>query len=495
MHHRQRHTIAIILLAVISAAHPARAEDPKVEKPTRVSLGIRFGLSEVCPRPAQPLAPTGVCILGTRPGSAAERAGIKAGDVLQQLGTIGIERGDDLLEAVRSLKIADRPRAVVWRHDGPVSLALEITERDILPATAEQPAIPVRPAAQLPYRIHPLPADPKPLLAKVRDVGTAVWVFADVLNIVHRDKREGVMIQGTFQLPMNRVPGTDVWVLQLEMKGWNRSFFSYGFSAPGTDHAVFKLRYFQGPDAIVLPEILENVRGKVYERTLHSRFLDEARQVTVYVPPGAKRRGTRTLFMADGQSTEAFARAIEPLIVSGRVAPFAIVGVHAALSQLAVDEAADISRDRRSQEYLPGIAPEAYEKHMRFFSEEVLPWASREYGVSPARDDRAVFGFSSGAAFAAAAAVRYPDAFAHSLPFSVGVQELPARPSAALPRFHLIAGELEPDFVRQTQVMRDKLLALGAEATLDIYMSGHDQLMWQAGLARLIPRVFPASHP
>jgi enterochelin esterase-like enzyme len=132
---------------------------------------------------------------------------------------------------------------------------------------------------------------------------------------------------------------------------------------------------------------------------------------------------------------------------------------------------------------------------MQFFIEEVVPWASREYGFSSAREDRAVLGFSSGAAFAAAVAVQHPDVFANSLPFSVGTTEFPARPIGALPRFHLIAGELEPDFVARTRALREFLAKWGADATLDVYMSGHDPLMWQSGLARLIPLVFPAQPP
>jgi enterochelin esterase-like enzyme len=432
--------------------------------------------------------------VGTRPNGAAERAGIGAGDILQQLGTAGIETSANLLDAVRSLKIGSRPLAVVWRQDGQLTVTLEISEQDLVVASMDPPVIALPDTPQLPYRINTRPVDAKSLLGKVSDVDTAVWVDADVLNIVHRDAREAVVIGGTFQLPMNRVPGTDVWALQLEMKGWERSFFSYTFVAPGTsDGVVRRARYFFGPDAIPLPEILESLRGKVSERTLHSQLLKEDRKVSVYLPPGARRRGLPVLFMADGQATVEFARVIEPLITSGLAAPFAIVGIHAPPSRISVGKPFDVARDRRSQEYLPDIAPDSYARHMRFFLEEVVPWTAREYEFSSAREDRAVFGFSSGAAFAAAVAVQHPDVFANALPFSIGFPQLPARPTGVLPRFHLIAGELEPDFAANTRVVREILAGWGADVTFDVYMSGHDQLMWQSGLAALIPRVFPIS--
>lgn len=129
---------------------------------------------------------------------------------------------------------------------------------------------------------------------------------------------------------------------------------------------------------------------------------------------------------------------------------------------------------------------------MKFFIEEVIPCANSEYGLSSAREDRAVFGFSSGAAFALAAALQHPEIFADALPFSIGVPEMPARPAGALPRFHLVAGELEPAFLAMTRSAHDIIATWGADATLSVYRSGHDQLMWEVALAQLIPRVFPA---
>lgn len=493
-HHRIHILFGIALLVglVVSPTTRVYAESSDPGSHTRVSLGIQFGPPESCQRPPSPLNPSGVCVLGVRPGGAAERAGIMAGDILQRLGTAGVETASDLLGAASSLKLGDRPNAVVWRKESQLDVTLEIEDQDLATSAANQSAVIAPSLPQLPYRIKSPPADAKPLLSKVSDIDTAVWLEPDLLNIVHRDKREGVMIGGTLQLPMIRIPGTDVWVLQLVMKGWERSFFNYNFVAPGpTNNGPPRAQTFRGQDAIGLPEILENLQGRMYERTLRSRFLSEDRRVSVYIPPASKRRGLRVLFMADGQATADFARAIEPLVVSGRVAPFAIVGIHALPSRVPVGAAFDVSRDRRSQEYLLGIAPDAYAKHMKFFIEEVVPWASSEYGLSSARDDRAIFGFSSGAAFAAAAALQHPEVFGNALPFSIGFPQLPERPKSALPHFYFVAGELEPAFLAGTRTVREIVAGWGADANLNVYMSGHDQLMWQVGLVESIPRVFP----
>lgn len=488
--------IVVLIGLVASTVIKAHADNSAPQQPAKVSLGIQFGLAESCRPPANPLNLTGVCILGVRPGTVADRAGIVAGDILQRLGGVEVKAPSDLLGAVASLTIGDTPRAVIWRRDTQLTVSLEIGDRDLVSESANQPPIVSPGPPELPYRIVPPPTDAQSLLSKVSDIDTAVWLEKDILNIAHRDTREGVMISGTLQLPLNRIPGTDVWGLRLEMKGWERSFFSYGFVAPGKiiDDSR-KARIFRGPDAIALPEIPETLRGKVYERTFRSRFLAEDRKVSVYIPPGAKRNGLRALFMADGQATAEFARAIEPLIVSGRAAPFAIVGVHTPPSQFPIGTPFYASRDRRSQEYLLGIAPDAYAKHMKFFIEEVIPWASSEYGLSSAREDRAIFGFSSGAAFAAVAALQHPEVFGNALPFSIGFPQLPERPSSALPHFHLVAGELEPAFLASTRNVREVIAGWGADATLLVYASGHDQLMWQVGLVESIPRVFPARRP
>jgi enterochelin esterase-like enzyme len=214
--------------------------------------------------------------------------------------------------------------------------------------------------------------------------------------------------------------------------------------------------------------------------------------MTVYLPPGADANGRslRALFMADGQSCDTYARIVEPLIVSGRVAPFAIVGVHAATAPAGYDPSRD-GPDPRTLEYIPRFGKETAVRHMRFFIEEVLPWAVREHGVSSRPADRAVFGYSNGGAFAAYAGIEHGRQFAHALPFSVGVGI--ARPSGhrSFPEFHFAVGKLEPPFLRTTREMHSLVKELGAKSTFREYTSGHDTLMWQVALAEYLPRVFP----
>jgi enterochelin esterase-like enzyme len=145
----------------------------------------------------------------------------------------------------------------------------------------------------------------------------------------------------------------------------------------------------------------------------------------------------------------------------------------------------------RTREYLPGVDKETFERHLRFFTEELMPWASRTYGVSARRAERALFGFSSGGAFALNMAVVHPELYAAVLPFSVGVPIGTLLPTPDLPRIYLAAGELEPSFAATTRQAQGVLHEAGAEAIFTSYPSGHDILMWELALVNYLPAVFP----
>jgi enterochelin esterase-like enzyme len=481
--------VAVLGCAAIASQPVSGAE---TDDPQRVSLGLRFGLREACGAARADATPRGVCVLGTRPHGAVDRAGIKAGDILQRLGNTTIETADDLLSAVGALRVGENVRAVVLRQNESMTLSIDLTPQDRASSSESSEPLPAASQPQLPFEILPLPAETQSIADKVREVETAIWIDGEVLSIVHRDEREEIGIMGTFQVPMTRVPGTHLWVLQMKMHGWEQAFFSYSFisrSEPkSSDPAI---GYFRGPNAPEFPSTQQTLRGRLTERTLHSKRLNEDRKITIYLPPGARNKQMPALFMADGQSIGGFARVVEPLIAAGRIAPFVIVGVHASLSPLDVSKPRDVAQDRRSQEYLLAVAPEKFANHMAFFIEEVLPWAAREYGLSTNREDRAIFGFSSGAAFATAAALLHPDVFANALPFSICFPRVPDKPVEALPSFHFVAGELEPDCAAGTSRVYELVRSWGARASFDSFPSGHDPLLWQLALARSVPEVFP----
>jgi enterochelin esterase-like enzyme len=149
----------------------------------------------------------------------------------------------------------------------------------------------------------------------------------------------------------------------------------------------------------------------------------------------------------------------------------------------------DVAMDYRAKEYVNGQDPAWFDKHLKFFTEEVPAYVAKEFGVSTRPEDRAIMGCSNGGAFAATVAYRRPGLFSAALPFSLGVPPdvpLPGWP----PRMFFAAGTLE-SFSLRTQAVYEAVKPALPNARYDLYTAGHDPTMWQLAFARFAPEVFP----
>ncbi len=423
--------------------------------------------------------------------------------MILQLGSSRIQAPADLPRALLGFHVGDHTAAVVRRNGAELSLPLQFIAADgPAPATAPPSAQAAQPSrAQVtnaaiscllpPYTILPLSSTARELVNGLHG-DTSVSVNGDVLSIVHRSTGSDMRIFGSLQLPMGHVAGTDLWLLQLKMSGWNRAFFGYSFySGSAILAGVGSAGRFRGPDAPGFPEVEEKLHGQILQTTLHSTYLHEDRAVTVYLPPRATTGPLPVLFMMDGQACEEYARVLEPLMLAGKTRWFAIVGVHSAPSVEPGQTGYSPQTDQRSQEYVPGLHPDVFERHMRFFTTELLPWAARTYRVSDRPADRAIFGFSDGADFVLANTARHPELFGAALPFSPGMQMKEAPHAQRLPHVFLAAGELEPLIAAVTKQAYRQLLKSGADTVFTPYVWGHDPLMWQVALIHYMPHVFP----
>jgi enterochelin esterase-like enzyme len=347
------------------------------------------------------------------------------------------------------------------------------------------------PPWKLPYEILPAPADASGLAGRLNGKDSAVWLEGDVMTILHRDATaDQLMVTGSVQQPMKRIPGTDLWIIQLKMPNWEEAFFSYGFmslSAPPGTRVTFDTWY--GPKSPRKPTTAQTLQGKLVQRTLHSASLGEDRNLTIYLPPNAHTRDLPAFFMGDGQGCEAFAKVLEPLILAGRVRPCAIVGVFSA-EYKGKPGAYDPKLDFRGLEYLHIEAPDRFGRHMTFFTQEVLDHVAKEFGISKRRNDLALFGFSNGGAFAAAVGVLHPEIFGTVMPFSPGLPPPDKKPAGKLPAFYFSAGKLE-SFSRATTAAYEQAKGWGVNTTLDLYLAGHDPEQWHMAFANLAPKVFP----
>ena len=339
-----------------------------------------------------------------------------------------------------------------------------------------------------PYSVIDPPQNTSRYLARIKGEGGAVLVDGDVLTLVGKGSSNPLRTADWLSIPMKHDEKLNVWFGQARMKDWNQAFFDYSMNEGGK----MVKHQFRGSKAPALPKQAEKLKGYFKIFTLSSKNLGEDREVEVYVPPHTEAT-IPVVVMADGDSTESFAKVSEPLILSKKVAPFAIVGVHHGEYKGASDKY-EFEKDFRAREYLKVMDPDRFGLHLKFVCEEVLPWAREKFHLSSRREDTAVFGFSNGGAFAMSAALDAPEVFGTSMPSSVAAFDPKALAEVAdkgkNTRFYFVAGKLEV-FMNNTQnavkILKDK----AAQCTFDSYVSGHESNMWRLGFTRDIVKVFP----
>ncbi len=321
------------------------------------------------------------------------------------------------------------------------------------------------------------------LRARWQQAGAAVWVEGDRLTFAYEGEAEQVEACCTIQMPLSRLPNSDLWVLTVRVPRPRELAMGYDFIVTRKDAPPatrLKMKEWRGPDAPRALPRAETLAGTVRHDTLQSAALGEPRALTTYLPPGYDRtRALPVVYVADGQSVPGIAKVLEPQILAGRAPAVVLVGVHSGKSS----RGADIMQDHRALEYLYGADREnrRFVAHERFVLTEVLPWAERELGVAAARERRAVLGFSNGAGWTVAVTARNPEAFGNVLAFSFAWDSAGGIPAGGLPvkpRYFLLAGLLEHNFHARTASLARVLRGHGLDVRFEERVSGHDSLMW-----------------
>ena len=323
------------------------------------------------------------------------------------------------------------------------------------------------------------PRDPAELRARLSEPPLAVWSEDDVLHVLWQGQADEVQLWGGVQPRLWPVAGTDdLWEASLRIRRLDEAVISLGVASrqAGGDWPtqLSDVRVWRGPRAPVVP-VAEPLRGVVEEHNLPSQALRTERQLTVYQPPdpGGPVPGC---LLADGEAVRGFAPALESAIEAGAVPPVRLVGLHNALGLL------DARSDLRAQEYLPGRNRRRFDAHLRFVTDEVIPWADERFG--PVAGRWVAAGFSNGAAWAIAAGQRRPDLIGAVAAFSAGVvpQRISgAARSARIPHY-LAAGTLEPGFRRSTRQWAERLAKAGLPYRHEEWIGGHDQKWWEQQL-------------
>jgi enterochelin esterase-like enzyme len=334
----------------------------------------------------------------------------------------------------------------------------------------------------------PTPLEPEALLARKAVENASVWADGNTLTMVYQGEAETVEVCCGFQESLTRLPDSDVWVMQKEIDRLSEGAFSYFFIRDG-EFPDLSDAVWRGKDA---PPAVEKIPGRTQSYTLESESLDEARELTVYLPPNHTPIGIYpVIYMADGEAAGDFGSALEPLIHRGELPPVIIVGVHSGAYTGDPSAEYDSAFDLRAQEYLPGENSERFARHEQFWINEVLPWAEQELGASPLPNERAVVGYSNGGVFSAAMGLNHPEVFGYIMAFSLGIE--PGNffnPPSPAPSFYFLSGTLEEGFYKTTKKVASVLDEAGVNSTFHERVAGHDYIMWQEEFPKAVAWMF-----
>ncbi|WP_210495279.1 enterochelin esterase [Patulibacter sp. SYSU D01012] len=227
-------------------------------------------------------------------------------------------------------------------------------------------------------------------------------------------------------------------------------------------------------------------RGRVERHLVPSAALGGARETWAYVPASAARGAPDPLAVAvllDGDVWGAaipIAPTLDALIAAGAIPPTCVLMPHSL-------DAATRERDMAMDD-----------AHVRFLTDELLPWATARWPLTDDPAHTVVAGQSLGGLGAAYAGLTAPRRFGGVLAQSgsfwwpedddgtqherivAWVRGLDAPPAA---RFWMEVGRHEWMLLDGNRRMRDALVAAGADVAFREYGGGHDYACWRGGLA------------
>lgn len=314
---------------------------------------------------------------------------------------------------------------------------------------------------------------PEALAEGVRAASALVWLDGDELTFCYQGAASRVRICCGIQMELHRIGEGEIWVLTVKQNDLTRAIVTYSFIPDERFPIGEPMQVWRGPLAPPALARATTLQGVVRTVPLQSVALGEAREVTVYLPPGQRpANSSPTVYAADGECVGGLAPLVEPLILAGALPPLLLVGAHSGEDEL------------RAKEYLPRHDWTRFTAHERFFVDELAAWAERELGATTDRTLRAVFGFSNGGVFASEMALRHSERFGVALPFSAGVapDTKRNRPASDI-RVYLAAGLFEEGFYTTTRAFGLELERVGAQVVFNPRAAGHDYSMWEEEFA------------
>ena len=200
---------------------------------------------------------------------------------------------------------------------------------------------------------------------------------------------------------------------------------------------------------------------------------DGGRQVRVYVPPEPPEA---VVFAGDGQLISHWGGVLE----AADVLPTMIVGIYGLADETL-----------RLHEYSPDFDPERFAAHEKFFVDDVRGWVRSRFGVALPNERTAVFGVSAGGELALAIGLRHPDLYGAIFCASPGGGYRPPEvmPSC-VPRAYLVAGTLEPFFLKNATRWAVALRDAGADVVMSERVASHGSAFWEEEFPLMVAWAF-----
>jgi enterochelin esterase-like enzyme len=215
---------------------------------------------------------------------------------------------------------------------------------------------------------------------------------------------------------------------------------------------------------------MSSIAGELVTETFG---FDGGRQVTVYVPAAPPEA---VVFAGDGQLVSQLAGDLEAADVPSTM----IVGVHGLADEML-----------RLHEYSPGFDPDRFAAHEKFFVDDVRRWVRSRFGVALPAEHTAVFGVSAGGELALAVGLRHPDVYGVIFCASPGGgYRPPDEMQSSLPRAYLVAGTLEPFFLKNASRWADALRAAGADVVMSERAGSHGDAFWREEFPLMVAWAF-----
>jgi enterochelin esterase-like enzyme len=200
---------------------------------------------------------------------------------------------------------------------------------------------------------------------------------------------------------------------------------------------------------------------------------DGGRQVTAYVPAVPPEA---VVFAGDGQLISQWGGVLE----AADVPPTMVVGTHRLDDEML-----------RLHEYSPVFDAERFAAHERFFVEDVRQWVRSRFSVALPAERTAVFGVSASGELALAIGLGHPGIYGAVFCASPGGgYRPPAVMPDSLPRAYLVAGALEPFFLKNATRWAVALRDAGADVVMTERAGSHGGAFWKEEFPLMVAWAF-----